>query len=175
VELRWWPARRIAAWMAAAIEAALLVWRYSRRFGNEQRDRKATCHSVGRRHQPHRGSAEHDGTQKSQYESQLNAFITMPYSKLAKSMLERESVFQRSIRGRAGGHWKRRSAIRRSLSRGDSAADASRRAQSPGAAQSAGDAQHHRAAGGADRGAGAEDLLQHSGAMFGGRCSDRLP
>ncbi len=33
-----------------------------------------------------------DGTQQSQYESQLNAFITMPYSKLAESLLEREGV-----------------------------------------------------------------------------------
>ncbi len=34
-----------------------------------------------------------DKTQQPQYESQLNAFITMPYSKLADSLLEREGVF----------------------------------------------------------------------------------
>jgi hypothetical protein len=34
-----------------------------------------------------------DKTHPSQYESQLNAFITMPYSKLAESLLEREGVF----------------------------------------------------------------------------------
>jgi hypothetical protein len=34
-----------------------------------------------------------DKAHPSQYESQLNAFITMPYSKLAESLLEREGVF----------------------------------------------------------------------------------
>ena len=34
-----------------------------------------------------------DRAQQSQYESQLNAFITMPYSKLAESLLQREGVF----------------------------------------------------------------------------------
>jgi hypothetical protein len=34
-----------------------------------------------------------DRTHQSQYESQLNAFITMPYSKLAESLLQREGVF----------------------------------------------------------------------------------
>jgi hypothetical protein len=34
-----------------------------------------------------------DKAQQSQYQSQLNAFITMPYSKLAESLLEREGVF----------------------------------------------------------------------------------
>ena len=34
-----------------------------------------------------------DRAHESQYESQLNAFITMPYSKLAESLLEREGVF----------------------------------------------------------------------------------
>jgi hypothetical protein len=34
-----------------------------------------------------------DKTHPSQYDSQLNAFITMPYSKLAESLLEREGVF----------------------------------------------------------------------------------
>jgi hypothetical protein len=40
-----------------------------------------------------------DRTQKSQYESELNAFITMPYSKLAESMLEREGVFHEVFGG----------------------------------------------------------------------------
>jgi hypothetical protein len=34
-----------------------------------------------------------DKTHPSQYDSQLNAFITMPYTKLAESLLEREGVF----------------------------------------------------------------------------------
>lgn len=34
-----------------------------------------------------------NGDKKYQYEAQLNAFITMPHSKLAQSLLERESVF----------------------------------------------------------------------------------
>ncbi|MCC7155562.1 MAG: hypothetical protein IT161_13385 [Bryobacterales bacterium] len=34
-----------------------------------------------------------DRAHESQYESQLNAFITLPYSKLAASLLEREGVF----------------------------------------------------------------------------------
>ena len=34
-----------------------------------------------------------DKAHPSQYESQLNAFITLPYSKLAESLLEREGVF----------------------------------------------------------------------------------
>ena len=34
-----------------------------------------------------------DKTHPSQYDSQLNAFITMPYSKLAESLLQREGVF----------------------------------------------------------------------------------
>jgi len=34
-----------------------------------------------------------DKAHQSQYESQLNAFITMPHSKLAQSLLERENVF----------------------------------------------------------------------------------
>ena len=34
-----------------------------------------------------------DRALQSQYESQLNAFITMPYSKLAESLLQREGVF----------------------------------------------------------------------------------
>jgi hypothetical protein len=38
-----------------------------------------------------------DRAQKSQYESELNAFITMPYSKLAESMLEREGVFHEVV------------------------------------------------------------------------------
>ena len=33
------------------------------------------------------------GDKKYQYEAQLNAFITLPYSKLAESLLEREGVF----------------------------------------------------------------------------------
>ena len=36
---------------------------------------------------------------QSQYESQLNAFITMPYSKLAQSLLEREGVFHEVFGG----------------------------------------------------------------------------
>jgi hypothetical protein len=40
-----------------------------------------------------------DRTNQSQYESQLNAFITMPYSKLAESLLEREGVFHEVFGG----------------------------------------------------------------------------
>jgi hypothetical protein len=40
-----------------------------------------------------------DKTHQSQYESQLNAFITMPYSKLAESLLEREGVFHEVFGG----------------------------------------------------------------------------
>ncbi len=40
-----------------------------------------------------------DKSHQSQYESQLNAFITMPYSKLTQSMLEREGVFHEVIDG----------------------------------------------------------------------------
>src|ERR1700690_3773404 len=34
-----------------------------------------------------------DRAHQSQYESQLNAFITIPYSRLAESLLQREGVF----------------------------------------------------------------------------------
>jgi hypothetical protein len=34
-----------------------------------------------------------NGDQKCQYDSQLNAFLTIPYSKLAESLLQRENVF----------------------------------------------------------------------------------
>ncbi len=34
-----------------------------------------------------------NGDQKCQYDSQLNAFLTLPYSKLAESLLQRENVF----------------------------------------------------------------------------------
>ena len=40
-----------------------------------------------------------DKNQQAQYESQLNAFITMPYSKLAESLLEREGVFHEVFGG----------------------------------------------------------------------------
>ena len=40
-----------------------------------------------------------DRTNQSQYESQLNAFITMSYSKLAESFLEREGVFHEVFDG----------------------------------------------------------------------------
>jgi hypothetical protein len=40
-----------------------------------------------------------DKNHQSQYESQLNAFITMPYSKLAESLLEREGVFHEVFGG----------------------------------------------------------------------------
>jgi hypothetical protein len=40
-----------------------------------------------------------DRNNQSQYESQLNAFITMPYSKLAESLLEREGVFHEVFGG----------------------------------------------------------------------------
>ena len=40
-----------------------------------------------------------DRTHQSQFESELNAFITMPYSKLAQSLLERESVFHEVFGG----------------------------------------------------------------------------
>src|SRR5260370_17003158 len=40
-----------------------------------------------------------DKSDQAQYESQLNAFITMPYSKLAQSLLEREGVFHEVFGG----------------------------------------------------------------------------
>jgi hypothetical protein len=40
-----------------------------------------------------------DSAHQSQYQSQLNAFITMPYSKLAESLLEREGVFHEVFGG----------------------------------------------------------------------------
>jgi hypothetical protein len=40
-----------------------------------------------------------DKARQSAFESQLNAFITMPYSKLAQSLLERESVFHEVFGG----------------------------------------------------------------------------
>jgi hypothetical protein len=40
-----------------------------------------------------------DGAHQSQYESQLNAFITLPYSKLAQSLLQREGVFHEVFGG----------------------------------------------------------------------------
>ena len=58
-----------------------------------------------------------------QYESQLNAFLTLPYSKLAESLLEREDVFH-EVRGRNRGGRQRCGEIRRGLPRGDAAADA---------------------------------------------------
>ena len=40
-----------------------------------------------------------DKSDQTQYESQLNAFITMPYSKLAESLLAREGVFHEVFDG----------------------------------------------------------------------------
>ena len=72
-----------------------------------------------------------DKSDQTQYESQLNAFITMPYSKLAESLLAREGVFHEVFDGELVVTGNDAQTICRGLPRGDAAAHAARRAEPP--------------------------------------------